>query len=74
MATRGLKKLIKREKEQVSIAIVHCTGKPKTRVTNAALHPKSQDLTEKKKRDLMKVPGPKKEFLSVKEREEEILK
>ena len=71
MTARGLKKLIKREKEQVFLAVVRCIGRPK--IVNAAIHPESQGLTEKKKRELMKASGPKKEFLSVKEREEEIL-
>ena len=51
--------------------MVRCIGRPK--IVNAAIHPESQGLTEKKKRELMKASGPKKEFLSVKEREEEIL-
>ena len=71
MTARGLKKLIKREKEQVFLAVVRCIGRPK--IVNAAIHPESQGLTEKKKRKLMKASGPKKEFISVKEREEEIL-
>ena len=71
MTARGLKKLIEREKEQVFLAMVRCIGRPKT--VNVAIHPESQGLTEKKKRELMKASGPKKEFLSVKEREEEIL-
>ena len=72
MTARGLKKLIKREKEQVFLAVVRCIGRP--RAVNAAIHPESQGLTEKKKRELMKASGPKKEFLSEKEREEKILK
>ena len=72
MTARGLKKSIKREKEHLFLAVVRCIGRPK--VVNAAIHPKSQGLIEKKKRELMKASGPKKEFLSVKEREEEILK
>ena len=71
MTSRGLKKLIKQEKHQVFLAVVRCIGRP--RIVNAAIHPESQGLTEKKKRELMKASGPKKEFLSVKEREEEIL-
>ena len=71
MTARGLNKLIKREKEQVFSAVVHCIGRPK--IVNAAIHSESQGLTEKKKRELMKASGPKKEFLFVKEREEEIL-
>ena len=71
MTARGLKKLIKREKEQVFLAVVRCIGRP--RIANATIHPESQGLTEKKKRELMKASGPKKEFLSVKECEEEIL-
>ena len=71
MTARGLKKSIEREKEPVFLAVVRCIGQPK--VVNAAIHPESQGLTEKKKRELMKASGPKKEFVSVKEREEEIL-
>ena len=66
MTARGLNKLIKREKKQVFLAMVRCIGRPK--VVNAAIHSESQGLTEKK-RELMKASGPKKEFLSVKERE-----
>ena len=44
-----------------------------TRKTNAAMKFESTRLTEGKKRDLMKRTGPKKNFLSVKEGEEEIL-
>ena len=71
MIARGLKKLIKREKEQVFLAVVRCIGRPK--VVSTAIHSESQGLTEKKKRELMKASGPKKEFISIKEREEEIL-
>ena len=71
MIARGLKQLIKQEKEQVFLAVAHCIRRPK--IVNAAIHAESQGLTEKKKRELMKASGPKKEFLSVKEREEEIL-
>ena len=53
------------------LVVVYCIGRPKTK--NAAIHPKSQGLTEKRKRELMKVSWPKKEFLSMKEHEEEIL-
>ena len=51
--------------------MVRCIGGPK--VVNAAIHSEPQGLTEKKKRALMKASGPKKDLLSVKEREEEIL-
>ena len=71
MTTRGLKKLIKREKEEVLLAVVRCIGRPK--IVNAAIHAESQGLTEKKKRELMKASGPKKEFISLKKREEEIM-
>ena len=70
MTVRELKKLIKREKEQVFLA-VRCIGRPK--IVKTTIHPESQGLTEKKKRELLKASGPKKEFLCVKEREEEIL-
>ena len=43
------------------------------RKVNAAVKSESIGLTEGKKRDLMKKLGPKKRFLSVEEREEEIL-
>ena len=72
MTARGLKKLIKREKKQVFSAVVRCIGRPK--IVNAAIHSESQGLTKKKKRKLMKASMTKKEFLSVKEREKEILK
>ena len=71
MIVRGLKKLIKRKKEQVFLPVVHCIGRPK--IVNAAIHLESLGLTEKKKRELMKASRPKKEFLSMKEHEEEIL-
>ena len=51
--------------------MVRGIGRPK--IINAAIHSESRGLTEKKKRELMKASGPKKEFLSMKEREEEIL-
>ena len=47
MTARGLKKLIKREKEPVFLVVVCCIGRPK--VVNAAIHPESQGLTEKKR-------------------------
>ena len=43
------------------------------RKVNAAVKSESIGLTEGKKRDLMKKSGPKKRFLSVEEREEQIL-
>ena len=67
MTARGLKKLIKQEKEPVFLAVVRSIERPK--VVNAAIHPESQGLTEKKKRELIKASAPKKEFLSVKEHE-----
>ena len=72
MTASGLKKLIKQEKEQLFLAVVCCIGRLK--IVNAAIHPESQGFTEKKKRELMKAFRPKKEFLSVKEREDETLK
>ena len=58
MTARGLKKLIKREKEQVFLAVVRCIGRPK--VVHAAIHSEFQGLTEKKKRELMKASGQRK--------------
>ena len=72
MISQEWKELIKQKKEQVFVALVHCIGRP--RIVNVAIHPESQGLTEKKKRELMKASRPKKEFICVKEREEEILK
>ena len=72
MIARGLKKLIKRLNGQLSLAVVRCIGRPK--VVNVAILYESQGLIEKKKkRELMRASGLKKEFLSIKEREEEIL-
>ena len=71
MIPRGLKKLIKQGIEQVFLVVVRCIGRQKT--ANVAIHPESQGLIDNKKRELMKASGPKKEFLSVKECEEEIL-
>ena len=71
MIAQRLKKLITQEKEQVFLAVVRRMGR--TKIVNVANHPESQGLTEKKKRELMKSCGPKKEFMPVKEREEEIL-
>ena len=48
-------------------------GGQENRKVNAAVKSESIGLTEGKKRDLMKKLGPKKRFLSVEEREEEIL-
>ena len=53
------------------LAVVRCIGRPK--VLSAVIHSEPQGLIEKRKRELMKSSGPKKEFLSVKDREEEIL-
>ena len=57
MTARGLKKLIKREKEQVFLAVVRCIGPSK--VASAAIHSESQGLTEKKKTELVKASGSK---------------
>ena len=58
MTVRGLRKLIKREKEQLFLAVVRCIRRRK--VVNAAIHSECQGLTENKKRELMKASGPKK--------------
>ena len=74
MTARELKKLLKREKETIFLVVVRCVGKPKIGgKVNAAVHVDTQGLIEKKKRDIIKASSPKKEFLSVKEQEEEIL-
>ena len=65
-----MKKLVKR-KTPVFLAVV---WGQETRGVNAAVKSESIGLTEGKKRDLMKQTGPKKRFLTVEEREEQILK
>ena len=64
-----MKKLVKK-KTSIFLAVVW--GKENRKV-NVAMKSESIELTEGKKRDLMKKLGPKKRFLSVEEREEEIL-
>ena len=59
-----------KKKTPVFLAVVW--GQEKRKV-NAAVKSESIGLTEGKKRDLMKQQGPKKRFLSVEEREAEIL-
>ena len=69
ISVRQLKKLVKK-KTPVFLAVV---WGQENRKVNAAVKSESIGLTEGKKRDLMKKLGPKKRFLSVEEREEEIL-
>ena len=64
-----MKKLVKK-KTPVFLAVV---WGQENRTVNAAVKSESIGLTEGKKRDLMKKTGPKKRFLSVEEREAEIL-
>ena len=69
ISVKQLKKLVKK-KTPVFLAVV---WEQENRQVNAAVKSDSIGLTEGKKRDLMKKTGPKKRFLSVEEREEEIL-
>ena len=69
ISVKQLKKLV-RKKTPVFLAVV---WGQENRKVNAAVKSESIGLTEGKKRDLMKKTGPKKRFLSVEEREEEIL-
>ena len=64
-----MKKLVKK-KTPVFLAVV---WEQENKKVNAAVKSEAIGLTEGKKRDLMKKLGPKKRFLSVEEREEEIL-
>ena len=66
ISVKWLKKLVKK-KTPVFLVVVY--GQENRKV-NAAVKSESIGLTEGKKRDLMKKLGPKKRFLSVKEREE----
>ena len=66
---KQLKRLVKK-KTPVFLAIVW--GQDRRQV-NAAVKTESIGLTEGKKQDLMRKTGPKKKFLSVEEREEQIL-
>ena len=71
ISVKRLKKLVKK-KVPVFLAVV---WGQESRKVNAAVRPESIGLTEGKKRDLMRKTGPKKkfEFLSVEEREAQIL-
>ena len=69
ISVKQLKKLVKK-KTPVFLAVV---WGQENRQVNAAVKSESIGLTEGKKRDLMKKLGPKKRFLSVEEREEQIL-
>ena len=69
ISVKQLKKLVKK-KTPIFLAVV---WGQENRKVNAAVKSESIGLTEGKKRDLMKKLGPKKRFLSVEEREEEIL-
>ena len=69
ISVKQLKKLVKK-KTPAFLAVV---WGQENRKVNAAVKSESIGLTEGKKRDLMKKLGPKKRFLSVEEREEEIL-
>ena len=59
-------------KKRVPVFLAVVWGQENRKV-NAAVKSESIGLTEGKKRDLMKKTGPKKRFLSVEEREAEIL-
>ena len=69
ISVKQLKKLV-RKKTPVFLAVV---WGQENRKVNAAVKSESIGLTKGKKRDLMKKTGPKKRFLGVEEREEEIL-
>ena len=72
MTARGLEELIKREKEQVYLAMIRCIVRPKT--INSAIHPESQGLTERKKEGIDEGVWSKERIFFMREREEEILK
>ena len=69
ISIKHLKRLV-RKKTPVFLAVV---WGQENRKVNAAVKSESIGLTEGKKRDLMKKSGPKKRFLSIEEREEQIL-
>ena len=69
ISVKQLKRLVKK-KTPVFLAVV---WGQEYRTTHAAVKSESIGLTEGKKRDLMKKTGPKKRFLTVEEREKEIL-
>ena len=69
ISVKQLKRLVKK-RTPVFLAVV---WGQEYRTVNAAVKSESIGLTEGKKRDLMKKTGPKKRFLSVEEREAEIL-
>ena len=69
ISVKQLKRLVKK-KTPVFLAVV---WGQENRKVNAAVKSESIGLTEGKKRDLMRKTGPKKRFLSVEEREEQIL-
>ena len=69
ISAKQLKRLV-RKKTPVFLAVV---WGQEHRTTHAAVEGESIGLTEGRKRDLMKKQGPKKRFLTVEEREKEIL-
>ena len=69
ISAKQLKRLV-RKKTPVFLAVV---WGQEYRTTHAAVKSESVGLTEGRKRDLMKKQGPKKRFLTVEEREKEIL-
>ena len=69
ISAKQLKRLV-RKKTPVFLAVV---WGQEYRTTHAAVKGESIGLTEGRKRDLMKQKGPKKRFLTVEEREKEIL-
>ena len=76
---RKLQQIIKK-KEPIFLAIVRANsfapkrrrGKDKAAMANVKV-PASQGMTEKAKREFSKVVGPKKQFLTVEEREKEVI-
>ena len=71
ISVKKMKKLVK-QKEQVFMAVVWAQKRDGPCAKVAAVST-SQGLTEKKKRLIMKEVGPKKRFLTVEEREQEVL-
>ena len=72
ISVKKMKKLVK-QKEPVFMAVVWAQKMDEPCATVATAVSTSQGLTEKKKRLIMKEFGPKKTFVSVEEREKEVL-
>ena len=70
MSARGLKKLVKKENVTVFLAIVRKIGEGRRRVAKASVAAINSHSSAEKK---MQASGPKKDSISVREREEQIL-